>query len=208
MSEKFKDSDNVRLSAKAGLKTMERQMEDQCQKLYTIEINLATEKQTILNLKVELQKAKEAARVAREAAEAAMKTSYESGVLDTETRLAEEVAIVFRDYVTESWGMAMDQARVPADSELRRIKSIFYPEDIREISSTVPPIEQPLTAQAPLFYGEVPKGARVDEESQLLTKAKPSEDALTIRDVVSQAKDAELKSQANPKDLPLAKTNV
>ena len=33
------------------------------------------------------------------------------------------------------------------------------------------------------------------EEAQFLMKAKPSEDALTIRDVVSQAKDAELKSQ-------------
>ena len=29
-------------------------MEDQRQKLYTIEINLATEKQTVLNLKAEL----------------------------------------------------------------------------------------------------------------------------------------------------------
>ena len=52
--EKFKDSDKARRSAEAGLKTMERQMEDQCQKLCTTEINLATEKQTILDLKAEL----------------------------------------------------------------------------------------------------------------------------------------------------------
>ena len=36
----------------------------------------------------------------------------------------------------------------------------------------------------------------MDEEAQLLMKAKSSKDALTIKDVVSQAKDAELKSQA------------
>ena len=102
LSEKFKDLDKVRLSAKVGLKTMERQMEDQRQKLYTIEINLATEKQTVLDFKAVLQKAKEAARVAREAAEAAVNASYERGVLDTETRLAEEVAIVCKDYVMES----------------------------------------------------------------------------------------------------------
>ena len=54
LSEKFKESNKARLSAKVGLKTMERQMEDQCQKLHIIEINLATEKQTILNLKAEL----------------------------------------------------------------------------------------------------------------------------------------------------------
>ena len=76
MSKKFKDSDKARLSAEAGLKTMERQMEDQCQKLYMTEINLATKKQIVLNLKAKLQKAKEAARVAREAAEATMNASY------------------------------------------------------------------------------------------------------------------------------------
>ena len=42
--EKFKDSDKVRLSVETGMKTMERHMEDQCQKLYTTEVNLATEK--------------------------------------------------------------------------------------------------------------------------------------------------------------------
>ena len=72
MSEKLKEADKARLSAEAGLKTTERQMEDQHQKLHITEINLATEKQTILDLKAELQKTKEAARVAREAAEAAM----------------------------------------------------------------------------------------------------------------------------------------
>ena len=76
MSKKFKDSDKARLSAEAGLKTMERQMEDQRQKLYMTEINLAIEKQTVLNLKAKLQKAKEAARVAREAAEAMVNASY------------------------------------------------------------------------------------------------------------------------------------
>ena len=56
------------------MKTIERQMEDQHQKLYTTEINLATKKQNVLNLKAELQKMKEAARVAREAAKATVNT--------------------------------------------------------------------------------------------------------------------------------------
>ena len=54
LSEKFKDLDKARLSAEAGLKTMERQMEDQHQKLHITEINLATKKQIVLNLKAEL----------------------------------------------------------------------------------------------------------------------------------------------------------
>ena len=44
---------------------MERQMEDQRQKLHVIEINLAIEKQAVLNLKLELEKVKEVAQVAR-----------------------------------------------------------------------------------------------------------------------------------------------
>ena len=84
--------------------------------------------------------------MAKEATEAAVNTSYERGVLDTETRLVEEVTIVCRDYVTESWGMAMDRAGALINSELRRVENIFYPEDIREIPSMVPPSEQLLTA--------------------------------------------------------------
>ena len=68
--------------------------------------------------------------MAREATEAMVNKSYEGEVLDTETRLAEEVAIVCRDYVTESWVMTMDQAGVLADSELRKVENMFYLEDI------------------------------------------------------------------------------
>ena len=106
-------------------------------------------------------------------------------MLDTETHLAKEVAIVCRDYVTESWGVAMDRAGVLADFELRRTKSIFFSVDIREIPDTVPPIEQLPPTQTPIVDAEVPKGAGGGEETQLSVKAKSFEDALTIRDAVS-----------------------
>ena len=134
--------------------------------------------------------------MAREAAEVTVNASYERGVLDTEICLADEVAIVCRDYCTKSWGVAIDRAGVPANSELRRAESIFFPEDIREILNTVPPSKQLPIAQAPTPDAKVSKGVGVDEEAQLLMKAKPSEDALAIKDMVLQAKDAELKSQA------------
>ena len=44
LSKKLKDLDKARLSVEVSLKTMERQMEDQHQKLHLTEINLATEK--------------------------------------------------------------------------------------------------------------------------------------------------------------------
>ena len=100
------------------------------QKLHITEINLATKKQAVLDLKAQLQRAEDVARVARESAEAAVKASYEREVRDTEARLTEEVAMVCKDYCTESWGVAMDRARVPANSELRRVENIFFPEEI------------------------------------------------------------------------------
>ena len=42
MSEKLKVADHARLSAKTDLKTVERQAEDQRQKLHLTEIDLAT----------------------------------------------------------------------------------------------------------------------------------------------------------------------
>ena len=150
-----------------------------------IELNLATKKQKVLDLKAELQKLKDVARVAKEATEAIVNASYERGIANTETRLSEEVAVVCRDYCTESWGVAMDWAGVPANSELRRAESIFFPVDIREILDTVPSTKQLPSTQTPLIDAEVPKEAGGGEEAQLLVKAKSSEDALTIKDVVS-----------------------
>ena len=68
--------------------------------------------------------------MAREAAEATVNVSYNCRVADTETRLAEEVAVMCKDYVTESWGVAMDWAGVLENSELRRLENIFFLEDI------------------------------------------------------------------------------
>ena len=85
--------------------------------------------------------------MAREAAEKAVATSYDRGVRDTEVRLTEEVAAVCRDYITMSWGVALDRAVVPADSDLRKVENIFSLEDIREIPDVVAP-KEPLPTKA------------------------------------------------------------
>ena len=110
--------------------------------------------------------------MAGEAAEAAETASYESGVLDTETRLAEEVAGVCRDYCTEVWAEAFNQARVPATSELRSAENIFFPEDIREVPAMLPPLavltppppEQLPSIQASSPNAEVPIGVGKSKE--------------------------------------------
>ena len=105
LAEKFKESKKAHKSALAGLKNAETLAEDQRQKLYVIETSLATEKQTVLDLKAALQKAeeevrraKEEAQLIREAAEVEKKAAYQLRTEETETRLSEKIPEVCRDY--------------------------------------------------------------------------------------------------------------
>ena len=139
VAEKLKNYEQGRQSALVGLKTTE----DQRKRIYTTELDLATEKAAVLSLKVELEKAKAEAQAIQEAAQAAKRASYERGVLEMEQRLAEEVAEVCRDYCSITWGADLNIAGVPADSELRKVERVFYPEHIRKVltdpsSATLP----------------------------------------------------------------------
>ena len=90
----------------------------------------------------------------------------------------------------------LNQARVPTDSELRRVGNIFFSEDIHEVPAALPPpVADPLpppkqlpTIQALTLDAEVSKGVRKGKEVQSPVKAKQSKDAFTIRDVVSRPK--------------------
>ena len=97
LSEKLKSADQTRSSVEVGLKTVERSAKEQRQKLHSTEIDLATQKKMVIDLQVELQKAKEEIQLAKEAAKAEKKTSYQLGVEETEIRLAEEILEVCRD---------------------------------------------------------------------------------------------------------------
>ena len=86
-----------------------------------------------------MQKAKEAAQVAREAATTTKEAAYERRVEETVIRLAEEVAGVCRDYCIETWTEELNNAGVPTDFELRKAESIFFPKHIREAPVDLPP---------------------------------------------------------------------
>ncbi|XP_023891947.1 uncharacterized protein LOC112003953 [Quercus suber] len=68
-----------RKSAEAGLKNAQDQVEKQRKKLHFAEIELVTAKQQVLDLKVELKKAREAAWAAKEATKASKQKSYDLG---------------------------------------------------------------------------------------------------------------------------------
>ena len=79
--------------------------------------------------------------------------------------MADELAEVCRDYYKEVWLEALNLAEVLATSEWRGARNIYYPPDIREVPTELPPsialaplsIEQPLTTQASLSPLEVLK---------------------------------------------------
>ena len=71
------------------------------------------------DLHKELSKAKEAAQLIKEAAEAEKQASYALVVQETQSRLTEEFSAVARDYCDITWGKTLDAAGVPADSSLR-----------------------------------------------------------------------------------------
>ena len=61
MAEQLKEVVKARDSVKAGLKKTEKQFEDIRKQLHYTEINLATEKQLVAELREKLRKAREAA---------------------------------------------------------------------------------------------------------------------------------------------------
>ena len=129
-------------------------------------------------------------------------------MLETKQRLAEEVAEECRDYCSVTWDAALNNARVSTEFELRKVERVFYPKHIREIptdpSSAALPLlslEQVPSAQdLPIDVG-TSTGVGTGKEGLPSTSDAPSEDALTIKDLISQAKIAE-----KPKDGDIVKT--
>ena len=158
----------------------------------------------------------------QDTAKAAEATACECGVLETEARLIAEVTVVCRDYCAKTYFQALDLAGIPADSNLRRADQVYYPEDIREDPTALPPPaalplpppKQLFTTQDPSQGTEIPVRvpkekngdvgiSRPEEKAKEKAKGKadanPSEDALTIEDMVSKAKAAESKSKIDSK---------
>ena len=152
------------------MKTTEKQLEDIRKQLHYTEINMATEKQLVTKLREELRKARQAAQLFKEAAEAEKHAAYTLGMEETQARLTEEFSAVARDYCDISWGKALNAAGVPADSGLRRPKSIYYDLEIRELlnpNSSLPEqaaqvFELPKVDQVPPAPLEIPVDSHQD----------------------------------------------
>ena len=105
---------------------------------------------------------------------------------------------------------ALNSAGVFADFKLRRAKSVFFPEHIREVPANLPstalplpPPEQVSSIQDLTLDAEASTGEGRGKEGLPPTKDAQLEDTLTIKDVVSQAKAAEKSKVLSPKPLIL-----
>ena len=102
--------------------------------------------------------------MAQEAATVAETLAYEWGVQETETRLTAEVTAVCREYCDETYSQALNRARIPTNSDLRRMDQVYYLEDLRENLTPPPPIplpppNEPLPTQKYSQDSELPIGA-------------------------------------------------
>ena len=157
---KLKKAETRRRNVEAGLKTVEKQAEDQHQLLHVTEINLTTEKQAVLDLKTALQKAKVEVQLAKEAAKAEKRAAYQLGLEETEARLTEELSDVCRDYCNILWAQALNAAGVPADSAMRLPENVFYPPEIQEVPVNAPEAsEQPVAIPDAIPIAKITKGS-------------------------------------------------
>ena len=123
------------------------------------------------------------------------------------------------------YNQALDRAGIPTNSDLRRTDQVYYLKDLRENTTPPPPLvafplpsNEPLPAQKSSQDTKVPIGAekekngavvasRTEEKAKEKEKEKeknkadanPSEDALTVGDMVSKAKVAGSKSKIDSK---------
>ena len=120
----------------------------------------------VVDLQAKLQNAKKEVQLAKEAAEAEKKASYQLDVEETEIRLVEKLSKVCRDYCDATWDKALTATGVPADSTLRLPGSIYYQPQIREIpSASSPPVPAPESSEQPLAIPDALPPPKISKES-------------------------------------------
>ena len=172
-------------------------------------------------LREELRKAKEAAQLVKEAAEAEKQAAYMLGVKETQARLTEEFSVVCRDYCDISWGKALDVAGIPVDLDLRRLESIYYDPEIRELSSpdsshpeqATQVSAQPKVDQVPPAPLEVPKDSNQDagkgkEIETLKGKDKGQDKKKNSSNPTEKASDTAISQPGQTVDLGVPKTKA
>ena len=96
-------------------------------------------------------KAEEVKAKAEKERDEAEQHSYDVGVVETEDALRAEVPAVCRAYCTQTWGEALNQARIDASFELRKPGNIIFPSalQISNQKEAAPLVSQPTKEAQP-----------------------------------------------------------
>lgn len=70
--------------------------------------------------------------MAQATADDSEKKFYDLRAKETEVRLVDELAGVYRDYCLEVWTKALNLTGVPTTSKWRRAENVYYPLDLRK----------------------------------------------------------------------------
>ena len=81
-------------------------------------------------MKIELKKAKQAARAAKAIAKASKQKAYDLRVQETKAHLTKELFGVYRDYCQKVWIEALNLVGVHAASEWRGPQNVYHPQDL------------------------------------------------------------------------------
>ena len=140
---------------------------------------------------------------------------------ENQARLTEEFSAVTRDYNDIFWGKTLDVAGVPANSGLRRPKSIYYDPEIRELSdpnSSLPEqaaqvSEMPKVDQVPPTPLEVPVDSHQDtgkgkEVETLKGKDKGKDKKKNSSNPAEKASDIAISQPEQAADLGAPKTKA
>ena len=157
--------EQARKSANVALEGVERQAKSQRKLAREASDQLAGSKEQLATLKKQLEETQrlrdqaEKARVEAEEAKAkaerekdeAEQHGYDVGVAEIEDALRAEVPAVCRAYCTQTWGEALNRARIDASSELMKPKNIIFPPalQIPNQKEVAPPVSQPAKEAQP-----------------------------------------------------------
>ena len=132
LKRKLQEEERERKSAATALDSTEKQAEGQRVLFCNAEDQLAASKTQIVALKKKLKEAEKARELAEKARDQAKQVGYDLGVAETEEAPRVEVSRVCRNYCSQIWNKALNQAGVEALSVLRKAKSVYFPPTIRE----------------------------------------------------------------------------
>ena len=121
------EEERERKRAAAALDSAKRQVKRQRVLIRNAEDQLAASKAQIVTLKKKLEEAEKALEQAKRARDQAEQEGYNVGMAETEEALRAKVSGICRNYYSQVWNEALNQAGIEASSVLTKAENVYFP---------------------------------------------------------------------------------